>query len=97
MSNRRGFLKNALMSIAISLVPEILRPVEPEVVEGDMNMYYEFGEAYNVYDAPRLSGEINDEPPKWAKMYRFNSPYTEGMIFFDDRGRLIGHVKNNNQ
>jgi hypothetical protein len=30
---RRSFLRDALMTLAISLVPEILRPVVPEVTE----------------------------------------------------------------
>ena len=29
--NRRNLIKNALLGIAMSLVPEILRPVEPVV------------------------------------------------------------------
>lgn len=34
--NRKLFLRNAFMSIAISLVPKILQPVEVEIVSEDL-------------------------------------------------------------
>jgi hypothetical protein len=53
--NRRTLIRDSLMALGIALLPKILRPMEPEV----------------FYDAPKFSGYINDEPPKWAKEYDF--------------------------
>lgn len=33
MNNRRNFLRNSLMAIAISILPKVLQPAVPEVME----------------------------------------------------------------
>ena len=48
---RREAIRNSLMSLAISLVPEILRPVEPVVIVEErlpQELYYEFEYAYDL-------------------------------------------------
>lgn len=34
--NRRNLIKNGLMALAVSLLPKVLRPMDGEVIEGDL-------------------------------------------------------------
>lgn len=83
MSNRRSFLRGCLLGIAISLVPEILRPT---VVE-------------DIYDGEKLpSPYYLDEPGQWA-MYAHNShtSYVLGTLYLDEDGKTVRFRKNKNQ